>query len=394
MLLQTRPAIIFSKQSELPITIRVDDGLRYQKMDGFGASFTDSSAWLIWTKLTAAQRNQLMQNLFSPSGIGLNVLRQPMGATDFALSNYTYNDLPAGQTDPDMNLFSIEHDRAYVIPVLQESLALNPNMRVMALPWSPPAWMKTNGSLNGGGLKSQRHAALARYFVKFIQAYQANGIPVHLIALQNEPLFAGNGYPTMFLTPAQEAEIIGRHLGPALEQAGLRTQILGYEHNWDVLYPERLLRNQSASRYIAGTSFHCYAGDRETAQSAIRQFFPSKDIWFTECTGGAWAPDFAANLGWFMENLIIGATRNWAKSVVFWNIALDQAYGPTNGGCPNCRGVVTIDWTTSPATVRYEVEYYALGHASKFVVPGAYRIRSDSFGPGGVQTVAFKNPDN
>jgi glucosylceramidase len=403
-LLETQPAGHFAAQSELPLAIRVDDAIRYQEMDGFGASFTDSSAWLVGTKLTPDQRRTLMRDLFGPDGIRLSFLRQPMGASDLALQDYTYDDMPPGQSDPQLTQFSIDHDRAYILPVLRQALALNPQARVLALPWSPPGWMKTNDALGGGGIDSQRFDSLARYFVKTIRAYEREGVPVHYIAAQNEPLYAGQGYPdeeshsypTTFFSGAQMAQFVGRFLGPALEHARLRTRILGYEHNWDnTLYPLALLRDHAASRYLAGVSFHCYAGDRDTAQGAVHALFPEKGIWFTECTGVTQYPVFGDNLGWNMHNLLIGTTRQWARSVSLWNMALDQTNGPLNGppdsGCKNCRGVVTIDWSTTPATVRYEVEYYALGHASKFVMPGAHRIDSNFAGP--VENVAFRNPD-
>ncbi len=403
-LLESQPSLQFAAQAELPLAIRVDDALRYQEMDGFGASFTDSSAWLVASKLTADQRRTLMRDLFGESGIRLSFLRQPMGASDLALSNYTYDDLPAGQSDARLKQFSIDHDRAYILPVLRQALALNPQARVMALPWSPPGWMKTNDALGGGGLDSQRLDALARYFVRFLRAYEREGVPVAFIAPQNEPLYAGQGYPdetdhsypTTFVSGAQMAQLVGRYLGPALERAHLDTRILGYEHNWDnTLYPLSLLRDRSASRYLAGVSFHCYAGDRNLAQGAVHALFPEKGIWFTECTGITQFPVFGDNLGWNMHNLVIGATRQWARSVALWNMVLDQTSGPVNGppdsGCKNCRGVVTIDWSTTPASVHYEVEYYALGHASKFVLPGAHRIDSNFAGP--VENVAFRNPD-
>ena len=400
-LLAPQPSISFASQSELPLTIRVDDGVRYQQMDGFGASFTDSSAWLVQTQLSPLAREQLMTDLFGADGIHLSFLRQPMGTSDLALSNYTYDDLPSGSTDPRMHGFTIDHDRAYVIPVLRQALALNPNATVMALPWSPPAWMKTNGSLQGGGFDARYYDALARYFVQFIQRYAAVGIPVHYVAAQNEPLFGGWGYPdeeshayaTEFLSVGQEARFIGQYLGPALRHSWLGTRILGYEHNWDnPLYALSLLQNSEASRYLAGVSFHCYAGDRDAAQGSVRQLFPDKGIWFTECTGTTGSPVFGDNLGWNMHNLLIGSVRDWARSVSLWNMALDQNSGPTNGeGCKNCRGVVTIDTSTSPPSVRREVEYYSLGHAAKYVEPGAYRIDSNLAGP--VENVAFKNPD-
>jgi glucosylceramidase len=403
-LLETQPPAHFAAGAELPLAIRVDDGIRYQEMDGFGASFTDSSAWLVGTKLTADQRRTLMRDLFGEHGIRLSFLRQPMGATDLALGNYTYDDMPPGQSDPDLGHFSIDHDRPYILPVLRQALSFNPQARVMALPWSPPAWMKTNDALGGGGFDSRNLHVLAGYFVKSIRAYEQEGVPVHFVAAQNEPLYAGQGYPdeehhsypTTFFSEAQMAEFIGRHLGPALEREGLDTRIMGFEHNWDnTLYPLALLSDRQASRYLAGVSFHCYAGNRDSAQGAVHALFPEVGIWFTECTGVTRFPVFGDNLGWNMHNLVIGATRQWARSVALWNMALDQTSGPVNGpadsGCKDCRGVVTIDWSTTPATVRYEVEYYALGHASKFVMPGAHRINSNFAGP--VENVAFRNPD-
>jgi glucosylceramidase len=397
-LLQPEPSLTFESKASGPLAIHVDDDVRYQEMDGFGASFTDSSAWLVWTKLAPSQRDTLLRNLFTSEGAALSFLRQPMGATDLALSDYTYDDMPAGQTDPQMAHFSIDHDRPYVLPVVRAALALNPKITVMALPWSPPAWMKTNLALHGGGFNPQYYGALALYFRRFMEEYNASGVPIHLLAVQNEPLFAGDGYPTEFLTAPQEAQFISQYLGPMLDKDdsrrddGLETKILGYEHNWDApYYPEILLRSPAA-RYLAGVSFHCYAGNQDVAQGAIREFFPEKGIWFTECTGITTAPNFGSNLGWNMHNLLIGAVRGGAKSVVLWNMALDQNSGPTNGnGCKTCRGVVTVDTSSSPAVVRYEVEYYALGQASKFVVPGAHRVDSNIAGP--VESVAFKNPD-
>jgi glucosylceramidase len=169
-------------------------------------------------------------------------------------------------------------------------------------------------------------------------------------------------------------------------------KIFAYEHNWDNTdYPGSVLAS-SAAPYVGGSSFHCYAGD-VSAQSTVRTAYPGKDIWFTECSGTV-GSSFAGDLVWNSENLLIGATRNWARSVSLWNLALDQNSGPTNGGCMNCRGVVTIDTSTSPATITYNVEYYLLGHLAKFVVPGAHRIDSNTFNAGGLEDVAFQNPDS
>jgi glucosylceramidase len=364
-------------------------------MDGFGASLTDSAAWLVSNKLTAAQQTALWQSLFRPTaGIGISFLRQPMGASDFSASgNYSYDDLPAGQTDTNLASFSIAHDTTYIIPLLQQALAVNPAINVIAVPWSPPAWMKTSGTMNGGNMNTAYFPSLAQYFVKFIQGYEQQGVPIYAVLPQNEPLNSNSGYPTEYLAAADEATFIGGNLGPALSAAALsNVNIIGYDHNWDQpSYPETLLANSSAANYVAGSAFHCYAGD-VSAQSTVQAVFPSKGIWFTECSGTV-GSSFAGDLAWNAENLLIGATRNWARSISLWNLALDQNSGPQNGGCSNCRGVVTIDYSSSPPTITKNVEYYVLGHLAKFVVPGAYRIDSNSFGHGSIEDVAFQNPD-
>jgi|GEM_PF-549811 len=411
-LLSPQPSLTFAPGAGSGLAINVDDTIRYQTLEGVGASFTDSAAWLVWEKLTPAQRNQLMQDLFSPEGIHLSFLRQPMGATDLALSNYTYDDLPPGDTDPNMTQFSIAHDQAYIIPTIKAALAVNPQIKVLALPWSPPAWMKTSGSTNGGTLNTEYFSALSKYFVKFIQAYEANGIPINYVAVQNEPLYETSGYPTMFMTPLDEGNFISRYLGPALMTQRFRNQgwnfdrqnasptdatpgIFGYEHNWDnPLYPELLLRNPEVRPYLAGVSFHCYAGSVADAQNAIHYLQPGTPIWFNECTGGYYAPDFATNLPNMVEGDVINVLRNWAKNVTLWNMDLNENGGPTvQNGCTDCRGVVTINTGTTPATIERNVEYYVLGHLSKYTQTGAYRIDSNTFGSGNVEDVAFKNPD-
>jgi glucosylceramidase len=395
MLLQAQPSVSFtSSGGSGGLVITVDATTQYQQMDGFGGSLTDSSAWLIWNKLSASQQTMLMQQLFSPSsGIGISFLRQPMGATDFSASgNYSYDDVPSGQTDPKLTNFSVTHDSAYIIPLVKKALSINPNIKVVALPWSPPAWMKSTGTMNGGNMNTAYFPSLAQYFVDFVQAYQRQGIPIYALSVQNEPLYSTTGYPSEYLAASDESTFIANNLGPALSSAGLGSvKIFGYEHNWDnTAYPEQVL-GSSAAQYVAGSSFHCYAGD-PSAQSAAEAAFPAKDIWFTECSGIT-SSTFPGDLVWNAEHLLIGATRNWARSVSIWNLALDQNSGPKNGTCMNCRGVVTIDDSVSPANVTFNVEYYILGHLGKFVAPGAHRIASNTFGAGSIEDVAFQNPD-
>jgi glucosylceramidase len=366
------------------VVFAIDDSTAYQEIDGFGASLTDSSSWLIYTRLPASQRAQLMRQLFDRnSGIGLSFIRQPMGASDFAREHYTYSNAPGE--------FSIAHDEAYILPLLQQARAINPSLKIMASPWSAPAWMKTTGSLIGGSLRADAAPALAEYFVRFIRAYEAAGIPIYAVTPNNEPLFEPADYPGMEMTAEQQRQFIRDQLGPAFARAGIKTKILTYDHNWDRPdYPRAVLSDPDAAAYISGTAWHCYGGD-VSAQTVIRKEFPEKDAWETECSGGTWQT--GAPLA-ESAHLVIRSTRNWAHSVVFWNMALDQDNGPYKGGCHTCRGVVTIDHSKTPAHIGLNGEYFALGHASKFVSPGARRIESGPSDAAGVEQVAFKNPDH
>ena len=389
--IQEKPALQFGSTRSPALTIAVDDSRKYQQMDGFGASLTDSSAWLLWHKLTAQQRKEALEKLFSRSkGIGLSVLRQPMGASDFAIEDYSYDDVPSGESDPELKKFSIDHDRAYIIPILRDALAINPKLKIIASPWSPPGWMKTSDSMIRGALLPSAYGPLAKYFVKFIQAYEAAGIPIFAVTMQNEPLNIPNDYPGLGMTAGEQIVFLRDHMGSAFHDAGLKTKIMVFDHNWDLIdFPIKVLSDSKAAAAAAGTAIHCYGGS-VTAQSELHTRFPDKDIWLTECSGGEWQK------GKLLEQqarLIIGATRNWAKSVVLWNLALNQDHKPYLGGCTACRGVITINDSVSPSQVIETVDFTALAHASKFVEPGAFRIDSNSFGEGSIEDVAFRNPD-
>jgi glucosylceramidase len=393
-LLAKEPDVRISVGEQQGVTTRidVDTATTYQEMVGFGASITDASAWLIQTKLSPAQRNALLQDLFSPtSGIGLSFTRLTIGASDFSRSHYSFDDVPTGERDTALARFSIEPNRAEVLPVVKRALAINPSLTVMASPWSAPGWMKTTGSLIKGTLRPDAYPAFAQYLRRYIQAYEAEGVPIFAITVQNEPHFEPDDYPGMRLTPAQRADFLKNHLGPLFERSGIRTRILDWDHNWDEPdSPLAVLADSVARRYVSGVAWHCYKGD-VAAQTPVHDAYPDKDTYFTECSGGNWAPKWADNLVWYTRTLIIGATRGWAKGVLLWNLALDESHGPHLGGCGDCRGVVTIDSTTGAVT-RNE-EYYALAHASRFVRPGARRVASSS-GVDGLETVAFRNADD
>jgi glucosylceramidase len=298
--------------------------------------------------------------------------------------------MPPGQRDPTLARFSIEPDRANRLPVVQRALAINPSLKVMASPWSAPAWMKTSGTLIKGSLRPDAYEAFAEYLARYVDAYAAEGVPIFALTIQNEPHFEPDNYPGMRVEPPARARFIGGFLGPRLQRGGARTLIFDWDHNWDEPQsPLTVLRDSVARRYVAGVAWHCYGGD-VGAQSIVHDSFPSVDTYFTECSGGEWAPKFSDNLVWNVRALIIGTTRNWARGVLLWNLALDENHGPHLGGCGNCRGVVTIDSKTGAIT--RNVEYYALAHASRFVRPGARRIGS-STAVQGIETVAFRNPD-
>lgn len=395
--------------------VTVDPTRTYQTMTGFGGSLTDSTATVL-SGLSPTARNATMRQLFDPrTGDGLNFLRQPIGASDFVTdAAYTFDDLPAGQTDYLQRHFSIAHDEKAILPLLRQARQISHHITVMATPWSPPAWMKTGGSLAGGQLidDPKIYFSYALYLTRFVQAYQRAGVPIDYLSVQNEPQNrAPSGYPGTDLSAAQEEKVIAV-LGPMLRLAGLHTKILAYDHNWaehpnDIAttppnevqdtnsYPQEVL-SSAVRRYVAGTAYHCYYGD-PSAMTALHKQFPNKDIFFTECSGSQSSnptQTFSDTLKFDARTLEIGATRNWAKSVVNWNLALDPSGGPHVGGCGTCTGILTV---AADGTVTPDAEYYALGHLSRFVLPGAVRIASTSFGTtswnGQIMDVAFRNRD-
>jgi glucosylceramidase len=299
--------------------------------------------------------------------------------------------MPWGKTDPTLSHFSIDHDRAHLLPIVTAARARNTGLTVLATSWSAPAWMKTNVNTHNGNLDPQWEDAYARYLAKTVTAYRAAGAPVSAITVTNEPESPRGWSPSMVMTQTQQAEFVGAHLRPVLNSAGLTgVAILGYDGNWsDTDYPRSELTGPYASSF-AGAAFHCYGGD-ETAQTTVANAAPGKQIWTSECSGGNWASDFATNLRWDVHHLIIGAFRNSSAASLFFNLALDPSGGPTNGGCTDCRGVLTVDPTTHAVT--RNVEYYVLAHVGRYVSPGAVRIASTASNSTGVQSVAFRNPN-
>ena len=373
--------------ADLP-TIHVDETRVYQPIEGFGASFTDASAYLLNHVAKPAAREAAMKALFTREGdgIGLGFIRNPMGGSDLARNHYSYDDLPAGLTDPTLARFSIAHDEADIIPLTRRARELNPRLVVMATPWSPPGWMKTTGSLVGGALLPALYDAFAGYFVKYIQAYQAAGIAIDYISLQNEPLFVPGDYPGMSLDAATATVVIRDHILPALAAAKLQTRVLVYDHNWDRPdYPQTVLADPiiAASPLVAGTAWHGYGGG-PGAMLALDSAFPQRGNYQTEHSGGTWVTNQVKED--FEE--IIHAMRSSGRAFVKWGIALDENRGPHAGGCGTCDPLVTVH---ASGEVTNAIEFYTLGHFSRFVLPDARRIFTSN--AAGIISAGFLNAD-
>ncbi|CAN5334617.1 glucosylceramidase [soil metagenome] len=393
-LLAPQPALDFSTAPgsvDLPV-IAVDTHERHQAMVGFGAAITDASAWLIQTKLTAPQRDQLLKELFGreAQGLGLSFTRLTIGASDFSLDHYSLDDAPGGAADPGLAHFSVARPAEAVFPTVRQALTINRELKVMASPWSAPAWMKTTGSLVKGQLKPDAYPVYARFFARYVEEAAQQGVLTDYLSIQNEPDFEPENYPGMRWPAVDRARFLGENLGPEFKRRGVRTQLLDWDHNWD--QPEQpltVLADPNASPFVAGVAWHCYAGD-VGAQAKVAQAHPTKDVFFTECSAGGWSGPWKDSFGWLMRNLVIGSTRGGARGVLMWNLALDENHGPHAGGCGDCRGIVTINSQTGAIT--RNPEYYAFGHASRFVHPGAVRIGSTEI-VAGLTSVAFRNPN-
>lgn len=385
-LLQRMPALSFSGTTPAPVNISIDSTHAYQEMDGFGYTLTGGSASLMHQMPEQARKN-LLNELFgnTDNSIRISYLRLSIGASDLSGEVYTYNDTPNNDADPDLSHFSIDKEKADLIPLLKEIISIYPSIKIIATPWTPPLWMKSNTNSVGGSLKPEFYASYAKYFVKYIQAMKEEGINITAITPQNEPLHDGNN-PSLLMLATEQADFIKNHLGPAFHDAGISTKIIVYDHNCDKPdYPLTILNDNTAKSYVDGSAFHLYAGDI-SALSQVRNAHPDKNIYFTEqYTAGN--GNFGGDLQWHIKNLVIGAPRNWSKTVFEWNLANDVNYGPhTPGGCTTCKGALTID----DGAVKRNVAYYIIAHISKFVPPGSVRISSDIVS--NIQSVAFLTP--
>ena len=377
----------FTANSNSYQNIQIDESQTYQTVDGFGYTLTGGSVEVI-NSLTAARKQELLQELFgsNANSISISYLRLSIGASDLNSSVFSYNDLPAGETDPTLSKFSLEKDRP-LIDLLKQILAINPNIKIMATPWSAPLWMKDNGSSVGGSLKEEYFGVYAQYFVKYITAMKNEGITIDAITPQNEPLHGGNN-PSMVMTASHQANFIKNHLGPAFRNANISTKIVAFDHNCDRPdYPITVLSDKDANPYIDGSAFHLYGGDI-SALGDVKATFPTKNVYFTEQWTSS-TGDFGGDLKWHLKNVIIGSMRNWSKIALEWNLANNSQFKPhTEGGCNMCKGAITIN---SSENFDRNVGYYIVAHASKFVPQNSIRIASSQ--SGNLNNVAFKRAD-
>jgi glucosylceramidase len=386
LLAKQSPLTVGSANNDnLPI-ITIDPLKKYQSVDGFGFALTGGSAQHM-IRMSAPERKKIIQELFGSGSddVGISYLRLSIGASDLNDHTFSYSDLPDGQTDVKLDKFTLKEDEQDVIPVMKEILAINPNIKILGSPWSPPLWMKSNHNIQGGRLLDKYYGVYAQYFVKYIQGMKKHGIAIDAVTIQNEPFNDGNTPSNQFL--AKEAlNFIKNNLGPAFKKAGIKTKIILFDHNCDAPeYPISILTDPVANQYIDGSGFHLYAGPI-TAMSKVHDDFPNKNLYFTEMMAVS-RNDF--NVGNPMDRIVIGATRNWSRNVILWNLAADSQNKPhtDNGGCASCQGAISIDGDK----VSRNLAYYTIAHVSKFVPPNSVRVESSM--PDGLSNVAFATPE-
>jgi glucosylceramidase len=387
-LLALQPALHFSEASDTLPSVDVNDMALYQVMDGFGLAVTGGSAQLLM-RMDPPQRSALLRELFGvqANGIAISYIRLSIGSSDMNDHVYSYDDLPPRQTDVDQAKFSLTPDRAYVIPIVKEILAISPQMKILGSPWSAPAWMKTNGNVKGGHLEPEYYGAYATYLTKYVEGMRAEGIPIDTITVENEPLNPKNT-PSMVMFAPEEDRFIANYLGPAFLKADIHTKILLYDHNPDVpSYPLTILADPNASKYADGTAFHFYGGEASTL-TRVHDQYPNKNLYLTEQSVGG-PGQGPLGIAEAVMRVPISATRNWARNVLLWNLAADPNFGPhtSNGGCTMCIGAVTLDGDNASRNLAY----YTIAHFSKFVPPGSVRIESSELEQ--LATVGFRTPD-
>ncbi len=366
-------------------TITIQRNAPRQEIDGFGFAVTGGSAQHL-NSMSAPARAALLDELFGTgtSSIGLSFIRISVGASDLDATAFSYNDNP---NDPEHTGFSLGSHLTHLVPILQEILAVNPDIKIMASPWSAPSWMTTNNSFVGGSLAPQHRDTYAAYLVKYIEVMQAQGIDIDYLTVQNEPLHEGNN-PSMGMSAQEQAIFVKDHLGPAMAASGLNVKLIAYDHNADNIdYPISVLNDEAAAAYLDGSAFHLYGGSID-ALTQVHNAHPDKNIYFTEQWYNAQG-DFMGDFQWHMRNVVIGSMRNWSRAVIEWNLSSNPALQPrTPGGCTLCLGAITIDGDT----VQRNAGYYVIAHASKYVRPGSSYLPTETEGL--LQSAAFLTPNN
>ena len=376
--LQAQAEVQFKPQSgqdPLLTTFDVDPLNGSQIMEGFGGAMTESCA-INLNRLTPALRHEALEKLFSKTaGAGFDVIRLPMGASDFAessLGSYTYDDPPGSSMDPGLHLFSMNRDEKS-FALIREAKAINPNLRVLITPWSPPAWMKTSQDLKAGTLSPAHFQDLANYFSRTIREYRARSIPVEMMTIQNEPGYATTDYPSMSLSVNDQIKFISDFLGPQLERDKVSIRIYAHDHNYSMVDDvNSILDDPKASKYVSGVAYHCYSGDRSQMNDSMSRH-PGIPTIQSECTAIG-VSEAQKDFNWWLDNQSVGGVNQGTTGAIAWNLCLDEQYGPKNGGCPNCRGLIETDFSKATPELHYNPEYFALAQVSRFIVPGAQRL--------------------
>ncbi len=358
---------------------------RCQEILGFGAALTDAACYM-FNQLPSTAREELFHDLFHPAEMGLNVCRTCIGSSDYSREAYSFDE---GEPDTEITRFSIEHDRAYVLPMLRLARQANPDLFLFSSPWSPPGWMKAGGSMLGGSMRRRYLGAYAQYFLKFLQAYGAAGVPVQAVTPQNEVDTDQDGRMPACIWPQEyEIEFVGQHLGPLLRKNGLDTKIWILDHNYN-LWGRAVceLDDPNLRKYCNAVAWHGYVGEPEMVSRA-HQYHPEAQMHWTEGGPDYTSPDYATDWSKWGQ-AFTGALRNWCSSLTGWNLALDEQ-GRPNIGPFSCGGLVTIH--SQAKAITRSGQYWAFAHFSRSVQRGAYRFESQS--PSAeVDHVAFENPN-
>ena len=400
----TESFISFSTTDNMsPSTIRLKASEEFQTIDGFGAAITGSTAYNL-LKMQPADRAAFLKQTFSHSeGYGMSYIRICIGCSDFSLSEYTCCDKEGIE-----NFALTDEETKYVIPVLKEILSYNPELKIMASPWTAPKWMKVNNltdlkpydSWTGGQLNPKYYQDYATYFALWIKAFNREGIDIYAMTPQNEPLNRGNS-ASMFMGWQEQRDFVKTALGPKFKAEGIDTKIYVFDHNYNYDnmadqqgYPTKIYADEEASKYIAGAAYHNYGGNLNEL-NAIHKANPDKELVFSESTAGDWnnGANLQARLIDDMEQITLGTVNRWCRGAIIWNLMLDSKRGPNRpGGCTTGFGAVDIN--DDFKTIRRNSFYYIMAQMSAGVKPGAKRIGTEGFTKNGLTFSAFRNPDN